>query len=199
MDTPSPSTLTTTVISQCRLRAVWSQPLQADSGGSDPPSLQQLLMPHGRLLSTEPHCCDTHNNIETIQQINAAKRNDKADSSWQAMADVAKRRQALGYPTARALLSDTAAEMDQGSSRAGHGLPPTMPLCGSQLLPNAKLADAHGAALRPLSIEAETTARTSTPVDVSRTRDEPVHYRTRKHRTDKPQPDRRTARRSRCR
>jgi hypothetical protein len=43
------------------LRAVWSQPLQADSGGSDPPSLQQLLMPHGRLLSTEPHCCDTHN------------------------------------------------------------------------------------------------------------------------------------------
>ena len=61
MDTPSPSTLTTTVFSQCRLRAVWSQPLQADSGGSDPPSLQQLLMLNGRLLSTNPHCCGTHN------------------------------------------------------------------------------------------------------------------------------------------
>src|SRR5665811_1108787 len=32
------------------LGVVWSQPLQADSGGSVPPSLQQLLMQPGQLL-----------------------------------------------------------------------------------------------------------------------------------------------------
>jgi len=55
LDAPSPPTLTTTVFSQGRSGVVWSRPLQADSGGSVPPSLRQLLMLPGQLLADRSH------------------------------------------------------------------------------------------------------------------------------------------------
>jgi hypothetical protein len=65
MDTPSSSTLTTTVFSQCRLRMVWSRPLQADSGGSVLHHFSSFSCCTVSSLLTDPHCCGTHNYPDT--------------------------------------------------------------------------------------------------------------------------------------
>jgi hypothetical protein len=67
MDTPSPPTLTTTVFSQGRSGVVWSRPLQADSGGSVPPSLRQLLMLPGQLLADQSRIAAAHSTILTLR------------------------------------------------------------------------------------------------------------------------------------
>jgi hypothetical protein len=70
MDTPSPPTLTTTVFSQGRSGVVWSRPLQADSGGSVPPSLRQLLMLPGQLLADQSRIAAAHTITFTRQPTN---------------------------------------------------------------------------------------------------------------------------------
>jgi hypothetical protein len=63
VDAPSPPTLTTTVFSQGRSGVVWSRPLQADSGGSVPPSLRQLLMPPGQLRANRSRIAAAHTTL----------------------------------------------------------------------------------------------------------------------------------------
>ena len=65
LDAPSPPTLTTTVFSQGRSGVVWSRPLQADSGGSVPPSLRQLLMLPGQLHADLSRIAAAHSSILT--------------------------------------------------------------------------------------------------------------------------------------
>ena len=63
VEAPSPPTLTTTVFSQGRSGVVWSRPLQADSGGSVPPSLRQLLMLPGQLRADRNRIAAAHTTI----------------------------------------------------------------------------------------------------------------------------------------
>ena len=65
LDAPSPPTLTNTVFSQGRSGVVWSRPLQADSGGSVPPSLRQLLMLPGQLHADLSRIAAAHSSILT--------------------------------------------------------------------------------------------------------------------------------------
>ena len=70
VDAPSPPTLTTTVFSQGRSGVVWSRPLQADSGGSVPPSLRQLLMLPGQLRADQSRIAAAHTHTLTNTDVN---------------------------------------------------------------------------------------------------------------------------------
>ena len=74
LDAPSPPTLTTTVFSQGRSGVVWSRPLQADSGGSVPPSLRQLLMLPGQLRANRSRIAAAHATSRTEGGSYAARR-----------------------------------------------------------------------------------------------------------------------------